>query len=84
MIDAWVPAVEAAAKVAANGGSSLEALTAARDGGEAGMKATAALESRRGRSAKLGERSVGHIDPGAASTFVTLRAMTAALEKALG
>lgn len=84
MIDAWVPAVEAAASTAAKGGSSLDVLVAARDGAEAGMKATAALESRRGRSAKLGERSVGHIDPGAASTFVTLRAMTAALEKAHG
>lgn len=84
MVDAWVPAVEAAAKAAANGGSSLDVLVAARDGSEAGMKATAALESRRGRSAKLGERSVGHIDPGAASTYVTLRAMTAALEKARG
>ena len=47
------------------------------------MKATAALESRRGRSAKLGARSVGHIDPGAASTYVTLRAMAEALQKAL-
>ncbi len=84
MVDAWVPAVEAAAKAAASGGSSLDVLVAARDGSEAGMKATAALESRRGRSAKLGERSVGHIDPGAASTYVTLRAMTAALEKARG
>jgi dihydroxyacetone kinase len=44
------------------------------------MKATAAMESRRGRSAKLGERSIGHIDPGAASTFVTLRAMAEALQ----
>ncbi len=83
MIDAWVPAVEAASQVAENGGTVLQVLMAARDGSEAGMKATAALESRRGRSAKLGERSIGHIDPGAASTFVTLRAMTAALQEAL-
>ena len=83
MIDAWVPAVEAAQKAARDGGAALDVLIAARDGGEAGMKATTAMESRRGRSAKLGERSVGHIDPGAASTFVTLRAMTEALSKAL-
>ena len=83
MIDAWVPAVEAGLQVAKAGGSALEVLTAARDGGEAGMKATTAMESRRGRSAKLGARSVGHIDPGAASTFITLRAMTEALQKAL-
>lgn len=83
MIDAWVPAVEAAQAAATAGGSSLSVLVAARDGSEAGMKATAAMESRRGRSAKLGERSVGHIDPGAASTFVTLRAMEDALRRAL-
>lgn len=83
MIDAWVPAVEAAQESAKSGGSAIDVLLAARDGGEAGMKATAALESRRGRSAKLGARSVGHIDPGAASTYVTLRAMAEALQKAL-
>ncbi|NPD16783.1 dihydroxyacetone kinase subunit DhaK [Xinfangfangia sp. D13-10-4-6] len=81
MIDAWVPAVAAAQGLPADA-SELAVMQAARDGAEAGMNATAALESRRGRSAKLGARSVGHIDPGAASTFVILRAMTAALERA--
>ena len=82
MIDAWVPAVEAASEAAKAGKSTLDVLIAARDGAEVGMKATAAMESRRGRSAKLGERSIGHIDPGAASTFVTLRAMAEALQDA--
>ncbi|MCD1635195.1 dihydroxyacetone kinase subunit DhaK [Martelella mediterranea] len=81
MIDAWVPAVERAQQAAANG-TELDVINAARDGAEAGMKATADLESRRGRSAKLGARSKGHIDPGAASTWVTLRAMAAALAEA--
>lgn len=80
MIDAWVPAVEAAIAAAQSGQSTLDVLIAARDGAEAGMKATTAMESRRGRSAKLGERSIGHIDPGAASTFVTLHAMAQALQ----
>jgi dihydroxyacetone kinase len=83
MIDAWLPAVEAATEQAAKGGSSLDVLIAARDGAEEGMKATVSMEARRGRSAKLGARSLGHIDPGAASTYVTLRAMAAALERAL-
>jgi dihydroxyacetone kinase len=64
--------------------SALETLVAARDGAEAGMRSTVAMESRRGRSAKLGARSVGHIDPGAASSFIMLRAMADALEAALG
>lgn len=82
MIDAWVPAVEAAME-AAGTGSELKVMQAARDGAETGMKATTGLEARRGRSAKLGARSRGHIDPGAASTWITLRAMAAALEGAL-
>jgi dihydroxyacetone kinase len=83
MIDAWVPAVAAAEARADKGQSALETLVAAREGAEAGMRSTAAMESRRGRSAKLGARSVGHIDPGAASTYVMLRAMAAALEGSL-
>lgn len=82
MIDAWVPAVAAATRAAQDGRSTLDVLIAARDGAEQGMESTAALESRRGRSAKLGARSIGHIDPGAASTFVTLRAMAEALQQA--
>lgn len=78
MIDAWVPAVARAQEAVATG-AELAVIEAARDGAEAGMKATADLESRRGRSAKLGARSKGHIDPGAASTWVILRAMATAL-----
>lgn len=81
MIDAWVPAVDRAQQAALSG-TERDVMMAARDGAEQGMKATADLESRRGRSAKLGARSIGHIDPGAASTWVILRAMAATLEKA--
>lgn len=83
MIDAWVPAVAAAETAARAGAAEIAVLRAACAGAEAGMQATAELESRRGRSAKLGARSIGHIDPGAASTFVTIRAMAEALEAAL-
>ncbi|SNY91649.1 dihydroxyacetone kinase [Cohaesibacter sp. ES.047] len=83
MIDAWVPAVEEAQQVASKGGSAADVMAAAQKGGESGMNATAPMLSRRGRSAKLGERAVGHIDPGAASTFITLRAMREALDQAM-
>jgi len=82
MIDAWVPAV-AAARAAAESGNELEVMQAAAAGAEHGMNATAEMESRRGRSSKLGARSVGHIDPGAASTCVILRAMAATLTRIL-
>ncbi|MEI4487428.1 dihydroxyacetone kinase subunit DhaL [Frigidibacter sp. MR17.14] len=80
MIDAWLPAAEAAVAAAAAGADEHAVLIAARDAAEAGAKATADIESRRGRSAKLGARSIGHMDPGACSTHVTLRAMAEALE----
>lgn len=83
MVDAWAPASISALAAANRGSTSLDTLRAARDGAEAGMRETAELESKRGRAAKLGARSCGHIDPGAASTWITLRAMTAALEEAL-
>ena len=83
MIDAWLPAAAAAREAAGQQRPALPTLAAARDGAEAGMRATASMQSRRGRSATLGERSIGHIDPGAASTYVILRAMTDALEREL-
>ncbi|WP_102960485.1 dihydroxyacetone kinase subunit DhaL [Mangrovicella endophytica] len=84
MVDAWVPAADRAQEAASGGASTLDVMTAAVQGAEAGMNATAGIAAKRGRSAKLGERSIGHIDPGAASTFLTLRAMKEALESAVG
>jgi dihydroxyacetone kinase len=46
---------------------------------KAGMEYTAGIESRRGRSAKLGQRAIGHIDPGAASAHLALSAMCKSL-----
>lgn len=75
MIDAWVPAAEAA-RAAAEAGTDLAAcLDAAEQGARTGRDFTATIESRRGRSAKLGARSVGHVDPGAASAHVILAAI---------
>ena len=81
MIDAWVPAVEAAKKAAEGKSDALAVLAAAADGARQGADATRDMESRRGRSKKLGARSVGHIDPGAESAFVILHAMTNALRE---
>jgi len=80
MVDAWVPAVEQAQKALAEGGDLVDCLRAAAAGAERGMKATANIAARRGRSAKLGERSLGHIDPGSASTFLMIDAMRQSFE----
>lgn len=75
MLDAWIPAAEAAAEARLRGEDAKvmwEKIVAAA---EAGAKATRSMVAARGRAARLGERSLGHVDPGAASTVVILRAM---------
>jgi phosphoenolpyruvate---glycerone phosphotransferase subunit DhaL len=72
MLDALVPAA-AAARAALDGGSDLTGVTAAaRDAAEAGSAATIPLVATKGRASYLGERSIGHRDPGSASTALLL------------
>ena len=78
MMDAWLPAYEELSN--GQGRSLMERLDAAVAASEAGMKSTAELVSQLGRSSRLGDRSVGHIDPGAASAHLILSAFTAALK----
>lgn len=80
MVDAWNPAVEAAATAAASGASPAAVLSAAADAAAAGAKATEPLVARKGRASYLGERSAGHRDPGAQSTAYLLRAAADAAE----
>ncbi|MBT2552595.1 dihydroxyacetone kinase subunit DhaL [Arthrobacter sp. ISL-5] len=77
MVDAWTPAVEAAAAAAADG-DTLAVLIAAAEAAEAGAVATDPLVARKGRASYLGERSAGHRDPGAASSALILRAAAGA------
>lgn len=83
MTDAWLPAAAAAQAALAAGGDAAACLAAAATAARAGATATKDMESRRGRSKKLGQRSIGHIDPGAASAAVMIEAFAAALSRAL-
>ncbi len=75
MIDALEPAL-AAAKQALNEGLSLKEITArASSAAEEGMKATIPLLATKGRASYLGERSVGHQDPGATSSWLIVRSL---------
>ncbi len=47
----------------------------AAEAAEAGMRATVPMQARKGRASYLGERSVGHMDPGATSTALIVRAL---------
>lgn len=74
MIDAWTPAVDAAAAAAESGAEPAAVLEAAATAAEAGAAATEPLIARKGRASYLGERAIGHRDPGAQSSALILRA----------
>lgn len=73
MVDAWTPAVGAFGAAAAEGLAS--AARAAAEAAEQGAGDTVPLRARKGRASYLGERSVGHQDPGATSTALLFRAL---------
>ena len=79
MLDAWQPAVEAYEGALAGGGDLGAALRAAAEAAAAGRDATVDLVARKGRASYLGERSRGHLDPGATSTTLILEAAAATL-----
>ncbi|MGK2309035.1 dihydroxyacetone kinase subunit DhaL [Cutibacterium sp. V947] len=72
LVDALSPAVDAAKKVAADGGSAADALAKAAEAANEGRDATIEMVARRGRASYLGERSKGHQDPGATSMALLL------------
>jgi dihydroxyacetone kinase-like protein len=80
MIDAWTPAVDAAAAAQAAGSSEHEILRAAADAAQSGAESTDALVARKGRASYLGERAIGHRDPGAVSSVLLLRAAAEAAQ----
>ncbi|MCB5273004.1 PEP-dependent dihydroxyacetone kinase, ADP-binding subunit DhaL [Arthrobacter sp. SO5] len=80
MVDAWTPAIEAAAGAASDGGDVRKVLQAAAEAAEAGAVATDPMLARKGRASYLGERSIGHRDPGAVSSALILRAAAKAAE----
>lgn len=75
MVDAWLPAAQAAAAAHAGGQTLAESLGAALAAAERGAEATKNMIAAKGRSSRLGERSLGHMDPGAASAVTVIHAM---------
>jgi dihydroxyacetone kinase-like protein len=79
MIDAWQPAARAAVAAHAAGKTLSESLEAALAAAERGAEATKDMIAQKGRSSRRGERSLGHIDPGAASAVTVIAAMRKSL-----
>ena len=77
MVDALAPAIDALRERV---GDDLDAaLEAAADAADEGARATTPMQARKGRASYLGERSVGHQDPGATSTALIVRALVRAV-----
>ncbi|MGY5801066.1 dihydroxyacetone kinase subunit DhaL [Rhizobium sp. LEGMi12c] len=72
MVDAWAPAAAACRAARDQGLSLADCLAAAFKAGEAGAEATKSMIAAKGRSSRLGDRALGHMDPGAASAVVVM------------
>jgi dihydroxyacetone kinase-like protein len=79
MVDALDPAVRTLRARLDAGDALSDALAAAADAADEGARATTPMQARKGRASYLGERSVGHQDPGATSTALIVRALGRAL-----
>ena len=82
MFDAMAPAVDSLDAALGEGTGIAAALAAASDAAAAGRDATLPLVARKGRASYLGERSAGHLDPGAASTAILFETLAAAVADA--
>jgi phosphoenolpyruvate---glycerone phosphotransferase subunit DhaL len=82
MIDALQPAADAL-RAGVQAGEGLDtALGAAAHAADEGARATVPMQARKGRASYLGERSIGHQDPGATSAALVVRALERAVSKA--
>jgi dihydroxyacetone kinase-like protein len=79
MIDALVPAVEALKRGLDSGVPLGIALASAGEAAEEGARSTVPMVARKGRASYLGERSIGHQDPGATSAALIIRALERAV-----
>ncbi len=78
MFDAMAPAVDAFDAAISGGGDLSAATAAAAEAAASGRDATEPLVARKGRASYLGERSAGHLDPGAASTTLLFESLAQA------
>lgn len=79
MYDAIAPAIDALDDALDSGKGLREGMAAAVTAAESGRDATTPMLARKGRASYLGERSVGHQDPGATSSALLIRAAATAL-----
>ena len=74
MLDALLPAVDAMRGALEAGSGLADILERGAAAAEAGMRATMSMQARKGRGSYLGDRSIGHQDPGATASYLLLKA----------
>lgn len=80
MVDAIHPAVEVLRKTLANDKDVIKALHCMTDAAYKGMKDTIPMLAKKGRASYVGERSIGHQDPGATSSYLILKTLLETIE----
>lgn len=80
MFDTWAPALEAYKSALEQGQDTVGILQSALVAAEQGMKETIPMQAKKGRASYLGERSIGHQDPGATSSYLMLKALLDTVE----
>lgn len=81
MFDAWSPAIDALEASLDAGDGTHAALKKSVAAAEQGMKDTIPMQAKKGRASYLGERSIGHQDPGATSSYLMLKALLDTIEE---
>jgi dihydroxyacetone kinase-like protein len=79
MVDALAPAARALREAVRDGAQLADVVASAAAAAADGARATVPMQARKGRASYLGERSIGHEDPGAASTALIVGALSRAL-----
>lgn len=82
MLDALIPAYEAFKQSIEDGEDMIEASYKAQEAAYHGVEYTKGIIARKGRASYLGERSIGHQDPGATSSYLLLKTVWSTLDKA--
>jgi dihydroxyacetone kinase-like protein len=82
MFDTWVPALDAMQHALANGNDTVAVLHSAVAAAEQGMRNTIPLQAKKGRASYVGERSIGHQDPGATSSYLMLKTLLETVQNA--
>ncbi|MBP2447896.1 dihydroxyacetone kinase-like protein [Rhizobium leguminosarum] len=76
MVDAWKPAADAALEARQSGTPLPQCFDMAEQAAGQGCEATKDMTAAKGRASRLGDRVIGHIDPGAASAFIIIASIT--------